>query len=307
MRLNLVYNINGGAGSSGRQARAARASHLERASSAPRTLKSARLLLTTILLFCAAGAGANGYQLVGANGDYSVGGSQLTSGQLQAAQVSPQSGPTKTADLLTAFIANIRTAPSIKMDFELRTQVAKNSASSTLSASSASMASQNYTGSVIAAGNSYKLENSQFELYCDGITKWIVNHSGQEITIFQHDTTQTDIIENPMGFFTSVNKGYDYPERPKNDIVKGIHQSINGKQIRLIDLKPKSKQTAYKSIILGIDPATNQPLLVKYTARDNSVYTIIITKFSRLNTPIASGTFVLPEPKPAGYFVNDLR
>ena len=209
----------------------------------------------------------------------------------------------KTADILLALSQNIKSAPSISMDFEIMVSNTKVKPSATGVPSRI----ESYSGVVLAAGDSYKLVNPQFELYCDGESKWMVNHSEKEITVFHHDASQTDIVENPLGFFTSVSKGYDYSEVSKKEIVKNIHSQINGKELWIINLKPKSTRAPYKTIKLGIDPATNQPLLVTYTSKDDSVYTIIIKKFTRLGQQLPQSTFRLPQQIPSDYKTNDLR
>ena len=157
--------------------------------------------------------------------------------------------------------------------------------------------SGSYNGSVVASGGAYKMENNELELFCDGETKWIVNHSGKEISIFHHDPGHTDIVENPMGFFGSIDKGYTFSEK----------SSLDNKGLYIIELKPKNKHTAYKTITLGIEPGSFNPRLVKYTSKDNTVYTIIISKFTSSNQPLTPSSFRLPEPYPSGYFINDLR
>lgn len=190
-----------------------------------------------------------------------------------------QSKTIKTQDLLNSFTNNIKSKSSVKMEFEMITS------------------SGNYKGSVVASGSAYKMENNELELFCDGETKWIVNHPAKEISIFHHDPGHTDIVENPMGFFGSLDKGYTFSEK----------SSLDNKGLYIIELKPKNKHTAYKTITLGIEPGSYNPGLVRYTAKDNTVYTIIISKFTSSGQPSAPFSFRLSEPYPSGYFVNDLR
>ncbi|MDD4059054.1 MAG: hypothetical protein PHO95_09185, partial [Bacteroidales bacterium] len=133
------------------------------------------------------------------------------------------------------------------------------------------------------------------------------NHSEREITIFYHDSTQTDIIENPMGFFKSIDKGYNFSERANKVIVNNINEFVNGKQVWSMDLKPKDKRVPYKTITLSVDTETNLPLLVKYTSRDDSVYIIVIKSFKILPQPIPQSSFKLPKVIPSDYKSNDLR
>lgn len=194
-------------------------------------------------------------------------------------QIQAQAKTLKTQDLLNSFTNNIKSKSLVTMEFEMM------------------FGSGSYKGSVVASGGAYKMENNELELFCDSETKWIVNHSGKEISIFHHDPGHTDIVENPMGFFGSLDKGYTFSEK----------SSLDNKGLYIIELKPKNKHTAYKTITLGIEPGSYNPRQVRYTAKDNTVYTIIISKFTSSGQPLAPSSFRLAEPYPSGYFINDLR
>lgn len=194
-------------------------------------------------------------------------------------QIQAQAKTLKTQDLLNSFTNNIKSKSLVTMEFEMIS------------------GSGSYKGSVVASGGAYKMENNELELFCDGENKWIVNHSGKEISIFHHDPGHTDIVENPMGFFVSLDKGYTFSEK----------SSLDNKGLYIIELKPKNKHTAYKTITLGIEPGSYNPRQVRYTAKDNTVYTIIISKFTSSGQPLAPSSFRLAEPYPSGYFINDLR
>ena len=213
------------------------------------------------------------------------------------AEVSAQNSKSS-SQILSAMVEKIRSAPSVKMEFEF------------LAVDKFGLKNpdnESYSGSVTASDDFYKLNNPNFELFCDGKTKWMVNHSEGEVTIFHHDPGQTDIVENPMGFFTTVESAYNFPERAKSEIIKSVSPSVNGQQVWSIDLKPKNKRAPYKEIVLSINSATNQPTLVKYTSRDNSVYIVIIKDFKSLTQQLPKSTFTPPSPLPPGYKRNDLR
>lgn len=204
---------------------------------------------------------------------------------------SPVYASNKTSDILSALSRNIKSAPSIRMEFDIYV----------------SSSNDSYSGTVLAAGNSYKLVNPQFELYCDGESKWMVNHTDREITVFQHDASQTDIVENPLGFFTSIGNSYNFAERSWKEFIRNVNPVINGKEVWMVNLKPKNSRAPYKTIKLGIDTNNNQPVIVVYTSRDNSVFTIVVKKFVRLEQPLPQSTFKLPKSTPSGYKTNDLR
>jgi hypothetical protein len=201
----------------------------------------------------------------------------------------------KTSDIVRYLTETIRTMPAVDMDFEL---IQDKSAGKGSSPSRGGMSI--YKGVVQAQGNSYKLTNPELELYCDGFTKWILNISAKELVIVPNDATATDIVENPLGFLTSLSKGYEYPFR----VFSG---SRNGKQIWIVDFTPLNKRLAYKSISVGIEKNTYIPLMIKYLAKDGTSYIINITRFEKQNSVRPREYFQFPAARLKGLEVSDMR
>jgi len=153
---------------------------------------------------------------------------------------------------------------------------------------------------VNAQGDAYKLINPDLEIYCDGHSKWLVNQNDKEVIILPHDPSVTDIVENPLGFMTSVDKGYEYPFR----VFSG---SRSGKQIWVVELTPLNKRAAYKSISIGMEKNTYIPVMIKYIAKDNTGYTVDIKKFTKVNNLRPKEFFQFTPARLKGYEVNDMR
>lgn len=210
----------------------------------------------------------------------------------------------KTADILRQLTETIKAMPAIDMSFEL----IQNSSASGQNGFSGGKAASNsnkartpiYKGVVNAQGTSYKLSNPELELYCDGTTKWILNVPAKELVIVPNDLSATDIVENPIGFLTSLDKRYEYPFR----VFSG---SRNGKEIWVIELTPLNKRLAYKSISVGVEKNTYIPRMIKYIAKDGSSYIINITGFDRVNTLRPIDFFKFPSSRLTGLQVNDMR
>ena len=192
----------------------------------------------------------------------------------------------KTADILRQLTETIKAMPAIDMSFEL---IQNSSAGGPI-----------YKGVVNAQGTSYKFSNPELELYCDGTTKWILNVSAKELVIVSNDASATDIVENPIGFLTSLNKGYEYPFRV-------FSSSRNGKEIWVIELTPVNKRLAYKSISVGVEKNSYIPRMIKYMAKDGSSYLINITGFERVNTLRPKDYFKFPASRFSGLQINDMR
>ena len=201
----------------------------------------------------------------------------------------------KTSDIVRFLTETIKTMPAVEMDFEL---IQNKPAGKNMPSSRGDIPI--YKGVVQAQGNSYKLTNPELELYCDGYTKWILNISSKELVIVPNDATATDIVENPLGFLTSLNKGYEYPFR----VFSG---SRSGKQIWVVDLTPLNKRLAYKSISVGIEKNTYIPKMIKYLAKDGTSYIINITRFEKQNSVRPKEFFQFPASRLKGLEVNDMR
>ena len=226
---------------------------------------------------------------------------------LTAQPVSLSAQNPKSAEIIRYFINTIKSMPGIDMEFELRAEngtesksLSKTGSVSRPGSETASGSSAVYKGTVYAQGDAYKLINPDLELYCDGHSKWLVNQNDKEVIILPHDPSVTDIVENPLGFMTSVDKGYEYPFR----VFSG---SRSGKQIWVVELTPLNKRAAYKSISIGMEKNTYIPVMIKYVAKDNTGYTVDIKKFTKVNNLRPKDFFQLTPARLKGYEVNDMR
>ena len=210
----------------------------------------------------------------------------------------------KTADILRQLTETIKSMPAIDMSFELIQNSSAGGQNGLSEGKAASISNKAgtpiYKGVVNAQGASYKLSNPELELYCDGTTKWILNVPAKELVIVPNDPSATDIVENPLGFLTSLNKGYEYPFR----VFSG---SRNGKEIWVIELTPVNKRLAYKSISVGVEKNSYIPRMIKYMAKDGSSYIINITGFERVNTLRPKDYFKFPASRLPGLQINDMR
>jgi hypothetical protein len=192
---------------------------------------------------------------------------------------------TNSAQLLRKMTEAIKENAAVELKFEMVATVA------------GSATPDAFKGTVQAQGNAFRLINPHVELFCDGKSKWILNVDAGELTIFPNDTTQKDLVENPVGFLTSLGEpdsGYKFPEKPKDG------------PVWIIELTPVSKRTAYKNVIVGINKITNLPVSIEYNGKDGSNYKVVITSFKSVPA-WALSNFVFPESKRSGLTVTDLR
>lgn len=191
-----------------------------------------------------------------------------------------------TTDLLSKMRTAIKQHPAIEVAFLMS---AKSAQGELLG---------DFSGTVQAQGHAFKMVNPQLELFCDGKSKWILSTEINELTIFPNDTSDTDLVENPIGFLTSLGtqtSSYSYSARLKES---------NGNWV--VELIPSNKIMPYKSVLVGIDKVSNLPVKIEYTAKDGSSYVVVIKSFKPSSGwPLDS--FIFPANRMKGLVVTDLR
>jgi len=158
---------------------------------------------------------------------------------------------------------------------------------------------QNHVGTVQGQKSAYRLDNKEMNLYCDGNSKWIHNTGNNEVIVMKNDLSQVDLIENPMAFFTSLNKGYTYSERAKSSNFGGI-------PVWIIDLIPINKRLGYSKISLMINKRDNTPVKIVYVMKNGESHAVNITRFVE-QKPWGQEHFKFDEGKHRGIKVSDMR
>jgi len=158
---------------------------------------------------------------------------------------------------------------------------------------------QNQVGTVQGQKDSYRLDNKDMSLYCDGNNKWIHNPNNNEVVVMKNDLSQVDLIENPMAFFTSLDKGYTYSQRAKSS-------NYNKIPVWVIDLMPINKRLGYSKISLLISKRDNAPVRIVYVMKSGESHAVNITKFVE-QKPWGQEHFKFDVGKHKGIRVNDMR
>ena len=160
---------------------------------------------------------------------------------------------------------------------------------------------ENYTGSVEIQGSSFKMVSPDFEIFCDGISKWILNVDSDELTIFPNDTTQIDMVENPVGFLRSLasgkESGYKYSQRAT--------LSADGTLLQ-VELTPSRRNSLCKNLIISVKRSDYLPYGIVYNGADGSGYKVEIAALKKV-AGWSAGNFIFPENRMRGLQVTDLR
>ena len=127
------------------------------------------------------------------------------------------------------------------------------------------------TGVFEAQDSLYRVRTSVYAIYCNAYKKWIHDIPAGEITILSYERSLTDVTENPLMIFTSIDGNFSYSSKPK--------EYNNGKGW-IIALKPIDKKFPYDSIEIAIDKQSGLPVAVRCITKDKRVYIVTILEFN---------------------------
>lgn len=151
-------------------------------------------------------------------------------------------------------------------------------------------------GKIKIKGSQYYFTFAGQAFYCDGVSIWNYQKESNEISIFEYDDSDDNMI-NPAKLLA----GWE-----KNFRAKIIREEFeNNKNLILIDLTPIKNESYYR-IRLYIDKAKNEIIRVAVYEKDNTIYTYFFDKFIT-NVPMDDKQFKL---NPADYpnaQINDMR
>lgn len=203
------------------------------------------------------------------------------SGQVKGKSKDNQHDKDKTEFIISQFSTKLMTLPAFEMGFSIMID------------------GQSIVGTVQAEKDSYRLENKEMNLFCDGQTKWIHNRANNEVIILKNDLTQVDLVENPMAFFTSLSKGYTYADKAKSS-------NYNNIPVWVVDLFPINKRLGYTKISLLIDKRNDAPVRIVYVMKNGESLAVNITKFAE-QKPWGKDHFKFDSGKHKGLRVSDMR
>lgn len=152
-------------------------------------------------------------------------------------------------------------------------------------------------GEFLIKGDKYFINILGAETYYDGKNLYSYIKDIQEVTIQKPDMNDEGFLK-PSNLFTIYQKGYDYKY-----VGKEIEQ---GKNLYIIDLFPKKKDTNYKKLILKIEVKTNKLVAMKSIGKQGDDVEIKILEMKE-NLPLADSKFTFDTTKNPEVEVIDMR
>lgn len=155
---------------------------------------------------------------------------------------------------------------------------------------------QETKGTVVMAGNRYKLDLMGTTQLFDGKNIYTIVPEDEEVTVSPISDQDENTI-TPSKMLSFFNEGYTQ----KMD----ISQKVNGREIQFVKLTPMDSDSDIKYSLLGVDAQTKHIHKLIITQKNNTKITITVNSF-KPNQPLAKNAFTFDESKFTDYYINRL-
>lgn len=155
---------------------------------------------------------------------------------------------------------------------------------------------QETKGTVIMAGDNYKLSLMGTTQLFDGTNVYTIVPEDEEITVSAISDQDENAI-TPSKMLSFFNEGYTQ----KMDIT----QKVNGREIQFVKLTPIDSNSDVKYTLLGVDAQTKHIHKLIITQNNGTKVTITVNSF-KPNQPLAKNVFVFDKSKYPDYYINKL-
>jgi len=190
----------------------------------------------------------------------------------------------KAQEILKAVSAKYKAMKSMKADFAYTLE------------NPAAKIKETQSGSILLAGNKYRLKIAGQEVVSDGKVTWTYVKESNEVQINVVDPDAEGI--KPAEIFTMYEKGYLYRFVDE--------KNVNGKIQQNLELTPTDKSKEIFKVKLSIDKATKQIVRSVIYNKDGNRYTYSVKAFTP-NPAVTASSFTFDTKKYPGIEVVDLR
>ena len=153
------------------------------------------------------------------------------------------------------------------------------------------------SGGVIFHGNCYKMLASGLEIWCDGKTRWTMDHSSKEVYVEEVDAAAVDYASNPSSLILAIGSVFTQTASRQT--------TFNGKSVTEVTLVPSVSDTGLSQVVMFFSSG-NVPAGAVITLDDGTKTTFSIRNYSAVPHSDQSFSYNL-KGLGKSYLVTDLR
>jgi len=200
-----------------------------------------------------------------------------------------------TAMLLLGWAAGASAAGDIIADFSAR--LASSCATFDYAFTLSTPAKVTGNGSVTYMSGRYHVTGNGLEVWCDGSTRWTIDHASKEAYMESVEDAGVDFLGNPALLLQAV--GTMFTQQSQKSAV------FEGKEVTAVKLVPAVKGTGLRHIILHFS-SDQVPVGAQIVAEDGTSTTVSIKGFKYTEQASQSFTYDIGKLDKS-YLITDLR
>lgn len=153
-------------------------------------------------------------------------------------------------------------------------------------------------GRAVVSGDRYWMSTPGMEIFFDGESIWTYSHDIKQV-VREKPRTGTNLLDNPVRFFKLYDEDFTHTYRGR--------ATWNGRQVDVVELKPKKSGEDYKSMLLRLDASTHRPLSLSYDVEGSSAPLEITVRKLTPDVPVSDARFTFDRRAHKDVEVVDFR
>ena len=151
-------------------------------------------------------------------------------------------------------------------------------------------------GKAVLSGDAYHVAGNGMEIWCDGVTRWIVDRTAQEAYIEAVEAEAADYLSNPAALLRALSSAFEV--NSVSDV------TLSGRKLRAVRMTPAVEDTGLREVVLYLDGAA--PARVSIKVEDGTETLFRISGFTVKEKSDAAFSFDIASLG-SDYLVTDLR
>lgn len=154
------------------------------------------------------------------------------------------------------------------------------------------------TGTYAVSGSKYYMQTDEYEVICDGKTRWEVNRTDEEVLIDRADPADRNILSNPT-------RAFEFAPDIFGSSYKGT-EDRGGKVADIVELTPRDPKSTLRRVTIVVERQTGLPVELRYLS--DGLSDEVVVRMVEIGEGVPSNAaFSFDSSKYKGYDVVDFR
>lgn len=153
-------------------------------------------------------------------------------------------------------------------------------------------------GTYAVSGDKYYMQTDEYEVVCDGKTRWEINHYDEEVLIDNANPADRNILSNPT-------RAFEFAPDIFNSSYKGAEER-DGKAVDVVELTPVDSKSTLLRVTLVIKHREGLPIELRYLS--DGLSEDVVVQMVEINPGLPqNAVFSFDRSKYESYDIVDFR